>query len=431
VRIAYVAAGAGGMYCGSCLHDNALARGLMALGHDVALVPVYTPIRTEDEDVSAGRVFYGAIGVFLEQKAAWLQRAPAFVHRLLALPSLLNLASRLGASVDPHDLGALTLSVLQGEDGRQGRELRELVGWLRRSYRPDVVHLTNSMLLGMAGPIRRDLGVPVVCSLQGEDLFLDGLEEPYRTRAREILRGKARDADRFLAPCAYYARAMGDLLDLPPDRVRVVPLGVRTDDHRRGERPGGEPFTVGYLARICPEKGLHVLAEAFRILAGQAGPDRVRLRAAGYLGPRDRRYLEEVRGRLRDWGLAGSFDYLGEVDRRGKIAFLEGIDVLSVPTTYRESKGLFVLESLASAVPVVQPRHGSFPELIEATGGGLLVEPGSPEALAAGLRSLMDDAGRRRALGLRGRDAVRARFSERAMAEATAGVFAAALRPAA
>ncbi len=429
MRIAYIAAGAADMYCGSCLHDNTLAAALQRLGHDAVLVPTYTPLRTDGIDVSTDRIFFGALNVYLEQKAAAFRHTPGMLHRLLDRPGLIRRAARLGASTDPTELGDLTYSILQGEEGFQATELEKLVAWLRDDLRPDIIHLTNSMFAGFARELKRELGVPVVCSLQGEDLFLDQLREPWKTRVRDLLRERAQDIDAFQVNSAWYADHMaGYLGGIDPRRMFVVPLGLPLDGRDEGEaRAEGGPLTIGYLARICPEKGLHVLVEAFRLLAAKH-PGQVRLRVAGYLGARDRRYLEDLETRIADWGLSGSYERVGEVDREGKIRFLQSLDVLSVPTTYREPKGLFVLEALAQGVPVVQPRHGAFPEMIEATGGGLLVEPDSPEDLARGLEELLRDPGLRRELGQRGREAVHARFDDRAEAEATVRVYEAVLR---
>jgi glycosyltransferase involved in cell wall biosynthesis len=422
MKIAFISAGAAGMYCGSCLQDNTLAAALKGLGHDVTLIPTYTPMKTDDRDVSTGRIFYGAINIYLQQKAALFRHLPRAVDRLLNRPGLLDLAVRLGASTDPRDLGPLTLSVLLGEDGRQIRELEILIDWLRERDRPDVVHLTNSMFLGLAPNLKEALGATVLCSLQGEDLFVEGLNPPWRDRVLQALRERARGADGFIAPCRAYARFMSDWLEVPEEKMRVVPLGLNLDGHEQAE-PAATPFVVGYLARIAPEKGLHLLAEAFRDLAERVGRDNVRLRVAGYLGPRDRAYLDGIRSRLREWGLADRCEFAGEVDRPGKLRFLQGLHVLSVPTVYRDPKGRFLLEALASGVPVVQPRHGAFPEMIEETGGGLLVEPGSPKSLADGLHALLSDPERRRELGRRGRDAVYNGRSDRAMAEATLEVY--------
>ncbi len=425
LRIAYITAGAGGMYCGSCLHDNTLARALRRRGHDVALIPTYTPIRTDETDGSIDQVFYGAVNVYLEQKSALFRHTPWLVDRLLNGPRLLSWIARRGSTIDPAELGDLTLSVLEGEQGRQRKELEKLVAWLETDFRPDIVHITNSMLVGLARRIKQRLGVPVLCSLQGEDLFLESLAEPFRRRVHDKLIERVRDADGLVVNSDYYGRAMTEYLRLPPGRLHLVRLGLNLDGHGAAPPPADDaPFTIGYMARQCPEKGLHLLVEAFRRLAEASEPGAPRLRVAGYLGPRDEPYVEEIRRQVRGWGLDGAVEFLGEVDRAGKIALLQSLHVLSVPTIYREPKGLFVLEALANAVPVVVPSHGAFPELIEATGGGVLVEPESADALATGLLELRDDPGRRGELGRHGQRRVRERFSDEAEARAMLDVYA-------
>ncbi len=431
MKIAYITAGAAGMYCGSCLHDNTLAAALIARGHQVALIPTYTPTRTDEVDVSIDRVFYGAVNVYLEQKAALFRHLPRAIHSMLDRPALLNWVVGRGVSIDAKELGDLTLSVALGEEGKQKRELEELVDWLRDDYKPEIVHITNSMFLGLAEPLKRELGVPVLCSLQGEDIFLDDLAEPFKTQVHESLQAHARHVDGLVATCNYYADFMAGYLAVPADRIHVIRLGIKLDGHGEQDRrnlPGeaGEvPFTIGYLARIAPEKGLHTLIEAFRLLAERVGKDKIVLRAAGYLGKSDEPYLARLRNRVAELDLADRFEYAGELSRDEKIRFLNEVDVLSVPTTYRDPKGLFVLEAMANGTPVVQPRHGAFPELIEATGGGLLAEPGSPGSVAERLETLMMDAELRNRLGAAGKSAVHTGFSDTKMAEATLDVYSA------
>ena len=424
MRVACIAAGAGGMYCGSCIHDNTLAAALMRLGVDATLVPAYTPLRTDEESVGLERVFYGGINVYLEQKSALVRRLPSWATRPLDRPGLLRwVAGRFGAATEARDLGALTLSVLRGEDGFQRRRLEELVRWLERDLRPDLVQLPNTMFSGLAGPLKRRLGGPVLCAVQGEEIFLDRLVEPYRAQAREELRKRAADVDGFVSPCAVYADYMAGYLDVPRDRFHVVPLGLRLEGH--GPPPdevrGPGPFRIGFLARICPEKGLHVAAGALRLLAERLGPEAVRLEAAGWLGPADEAYYEEVRSGLEADGLA--FEYRGSVDRAAKIEFLRSLHALTVPAPYHEPKGLYVLEALANGVPVVQPRHGAFPELVEGTGGGVLVEAAEPEPVAAGLQTLCEDEDLRLRLGRQGHAAVHESRGDAVMAERTRDVY--------
>ena len=424
MKIAYIAAGAAGMYCGTCIHDNTLAAALQRKGHDVALIPTYTPIRTDEADVSIDRVFYGGINVYLQQKSTLFRHTPWMLDRLFDSPRMLNGLSRFSASTSAQDLGALTVSVLQGEEGQQKKELAKLVNWLKDSYQPDLVQLTNSMFVGFAREIKRALGVPILVALQGEDIFLEDLIEPYKSRALKLLRARATEVDGYIAPCQYYASFMADYLDIPANRIDVVHLGLNLSDHGVVQKDlPDSPFVIGYLARICPEKGLHLLVDAFHRLTDRVGSDKVQLKVAGYLGRKDEPYLGRLVRQVDEWGLSGVFDYWGEVDRRQKIDFLNSIHVLSVPTTYKESKGLFILEALANGVPVVQPRHGTFPELIAATGGGILVDTESPDAIAEGICQLMRDRDHREQLGQQGKAAVHRGFNDDMMAEATLAVY--------
>jgi len=424
MKIIYVASGAAGMYCGMCLHDNTLAAAMMAAGEEVLLVPTYTPLRTDETDVSTlPPMMFGGINVYLQQKSSLFRRTPWFLDKLLDNATLLNLVSRFAPAADASKLGPIMISMLEGEAGNQKKELKKLVHWLEQE-RPDVVHLSNAMILGMAPPIRRALGVPIVCSLSGEDIFLEKLVPPYYERARQILRERAAEADAFTALNGYFADFMTQYMGLDRSRVHVIPHGLKLDGHgtRKPRRPG-EPFTIGYFAHVCPEKGFHILVEAFRILCERKELPPIRLRAAGYLGKADKPYLARIEEQLRNWGLADRFEYAGEPDRNGKIAILQSFDVMSVPAIYHESKGLSILEALANGVPVVQPAHGSYPEIIADTGGGVLCEPENPEDLAAKLEMFIREPRLVEEHGARGHRAIRERYSDRRMAEETIGLY--------
>ena len=424
MKIAYIATGAAGMICGTCIHDNTLASALMRGGHEVALIPTYTPIRTDEEDVSLDRIFFGGLSVYLEERFSFFRQSHPLLDKLLASRGLLNWLSRFSSSTNARDLGKLTVSVLKGEAGHQRKELAALIDWLVSDYKPDIVHLNHSMLVGFAREIKRRLAVPVVCGVQGEDLFLDDLTEPYKSEAHRLLHERARDVDAVLATSDYYADFMSTYLGLSRDVIHVVRLGIKLDGHGVKQSKGEDgSLTIGYLARLCPEKGLHLLIEAFHQLWKKYESGHIKLRIAGYLDRKDESYFDKLRDRIRELGLEDAVDYAGEVDRKGKIAFLQSLDIFSVPTVYKESKGLSILEALANGVPVVQPAHGLFPELVEKTGGGLLVRPDSPDALAEGLATLVSDAALRRKLGDAGCHAVHQTFSDDKMAEATLAVY--------
>jgi glycosyltransferase involved in cell wall biosynthesis len=425
MKISYITAGAGGMFCGSCLHDNTLAAALIAQGHDVLLVPTYTPIRTDENDVSLPRVFFGGINVYLQQKLAIFRHTPWVLDRILDSRGLLQLASRLAVKTQAEDVTDLTISMLKGEHGHQKKEIAKLVRWLEDEARPDIVNLTNVLLSAMVNSIKVRVRAPVICTLQGDDIFLEALPEPVRSQALDLIRQHCRTVDGFISTSAYYADFMAGYLDIPRNRIDVVYPGIKLNGYapRKASDRNGEPYTIGYFARICPEKGLHQLADAFRILAQAPGAPPSRLRASGWLGENNRKYLDDVRNRLQTAGLAERFEYVESPDHQSKIRFLSTLDVLSVPTTYREPKGLYILEAMANGVPVVQPRHGSFPELVEATNGGLLVNPGDPKDLARGLHQLGENRAHREELGHKGREAVHRLFNADTMAANTLAVY--------
>ena len=280
------------------------------------------------------------------------------------------------------------------------------------------------MFIGMAKTFRQQLGVPVVCQMTGEDIFLDAMKEPDRSHIQAVIRGRAGDVTKFVATSDYYARQMAAFLDIPREQIEVVYTGISQEYFSPiVERSETGPPTVGYLARICSEKGLGRLIDAMDILRKMPGMADVRLKVAGYLGGKDHKWFDALRKRIHDTGMEQAFDYLGEVDLSAKMRMLDSIDVFSVPTAYPEAKGIYILEAMARGVPVVQPAHGSFPELLDQTGGGILVPPGDARALAAALADLLSDAPRRRALGAKGRDAVKSTFTEEQMAEKMLEVF--------
>jgi glycosyltransferase involved in cell wall biosynthesis len=429
LKIAYLTAGAAGMICGSCLHDNTLARALIDLGHDVQLIPLYTPIRTDEPDVSQSRIFYGGINMFLQQKASLFRWLPKWLDRWLDQAWLINWAAGKSVKIDPQQVADLTLSILRGSEGFQKKEVERLADWLTGDFRPDAIVFSNILTAGCVPEVKRRMNVPVVVTLQGDDIFLRGLPEPHQSQALAEIRLLAHSIDGFIANSHFYADAMSQYLGLDRHRISIVPLGIDTNDYKSlSPFASARPPTVGYLARLAPEKGLHLLAEAFIHLRTLPDMQNARLRVAGWLGEKHRPYVTEIFARLKQAGLENAFENLGEVDRRGKLDFLCSIDVLAVPTTYQEPKGLFVLEALAAGVPVVEPDHGAFPEVLAEAQGGLLHRPEDPKHLAERLHQILSDAPLRQRLATAGRHHVHTVRNSREMAVRVVEVLRGAMR---
>lgn len=424
MRIAFITAGAAGMFCGSCMRDNTLAAALLRRGHDAVLVPTYTPIRTDEEDVSQHRVFFGGINVYLQQHAWLFRHTPWLFDRVLDLPRLLRFVSPLAQRTKYSKLGGMAVSMLRGRDGKQRKEVEKLTQWLAADVKPEVVLFTNALLSGIVPEIKRSLGVPILVTLQGDDIFLDALPEPDRSHCIELIRQNSESADAFIATSRDYADQMAEYLGIPRERIHVVwpGINVRGNSESRSVRRD-EPFTIGYFARICPEKGFHIAVDAFIRLRQTPGSPKCRLRASGWLGDNNRTFFHEQIEKLRNAGLLSDFEYVDCPDHAAKMAFMQSLDVLTVPTVYREPKGLYVLEAWENGVPTVLPAHGTFPELIEASGAGVLVPPNDPAALAASLLELLTDPTRRENMGQRGIEAVRKHFSSDVLAEETLRVL--------
>jgi len=416
MRILYLTGGAGRMYCGSCLRDNAMATELLARGHDVLLLPVYTPTHTDEPNVSQDHVVLGGISAYLEQYVPVFRKTPAWLDRLWDSKAALSLASRKSISVNPKMLGEMTVSVLRGEDGFQRKEIHKLIEWVKQLPQPDVVNLPYTLLIALARPLKEALNCPVLCTLQGEDLFLSGLQEPYRTEAMDLIRKQLDDVDLFLSVSEYYAHFMPNYLGIPSEKISVVPLGINPRGFEMREKKSS-PFTVGFFGRVAPEKGLHVLAEAYRLLRTSGELSEARLEVAGYMAADCQPYLRGIEARLKEANLANEFHYHGVLDRAEKIAFLRKLDVMSMPATYDEPKGVSLLEAMACGVPLVQPRRGGFTEVVEKTGGGLLVKPDDPQALAEGIREIYRNKELAAELSAKGFRGVRQHYTAAQMAD--------------
>ena len=427
MRIIHITAGAGGRICGSCLHDNTLVRALQARGRDAILVPAYVPTTTDDVNVAIDHVVMGGVNVWLQEHLPLLRYTPRFFDRLFDSPRLLAWLSSRTGSARPANLGPLTVSSLEGEAGHQRKEVRTLVRWLAHDVQPDVVHLSNALLLGLAREIRAATNARVVCSLSGEDIFIDQIPQPDRERIWELLRERARDVDQFVALNQFFAREMGGRMGISPDQVTIIPHGVDLAAFpvdppalvaRRDERAGR--LVIGFLARACPEKGLD---QAIRALALLAGNYDVELLAAGATVDAERIYLEGCLALAEELGVADRFQWLGQVDRGGKLALLRSIDLFVMPATHPEAKGLPVIEAMAAGVPVIAPAEGTFPELLDGERAGILHAPREPEDLARAVAELAADGERAAAIGRHGHRLARSRHAADSMAAAHEALY--------
>lgn len=419
MRLVQLSAGTGSFYCGTCIRDNALVVELRRQGHDALLVPMYLPLTLDEQPATPeAPLFYGGVNVYLQQKSALFRHTPRWVDRLLDAPGLLKAAGSRAGATSAGELGDLTLSMLRGEEGQQAKELERLADWLAGEFQPDVVALSNVLLIGVARRIRERTGATILCFLNGEDGFLDSLPEADRKASWAEVERRAVDVDAFLPVSHWFAERMRERAGLPAERVHVVYPGILLEgyDELPAAPPPCAPPALGYLARLCPMKGLGTLIDAYLLLRKDGKHDNLHLRLAGTCTAADDAYVAGLRERLAQAGVSEEVEFFPNLDREAKIEFLRELTVFSVPATYGEAFGLYVAEAMAAGVPVVQPRHAAFPEIIEMTGGGVLCEPDDPASLAAQIEALFADPATAKAMGERGRQAAFDRFSVERMA---------------
>lgn len=416
MKILLLTPGTGNFHCGSCLHDEALVRGLRKLGHDAAINALYLPLVLDDaEGIEGDAVSMGGIGLYLQAKSAVFRMMPSAMMRWLDRPGILRKASSRADMTSPKELGKMTEQMLLGKHGKTRVGINYLINHFKRIDKPDVVLLNNALLLGLAEPIAKALGCQVACTLHGEDTFIDSLPDPWRSNVWKLLADKARDVTLFMPVSRYHADVMAEKMGLSFETMRVVYNGIEADHYPpRDDAPN--PPVIGYFARLCENKGLGTLVDAYLLMHERGDLGSTHLHLAGAATPNDMRYVDKQHQRLANAGLADRVLIETNVNLQDKAHLLRGMTVLSVPATYGESFGLYVLEANACGVPVVEPDHAGLAEVVTLTGGGILCEPDNPASLADKLAELLRDPTKRESLGQAGRTAVLEQFTAEHMA---------------
>lgn len=409
----------GGFLCENCLRDQALVAELRWAGHDVTLVPLYLPIAgTAPSEDGAFPLFYGAIRVYLEHRFPLLRNLPAWLRRKLDSPRLLLKAAQRAKTTSSPALADLTLSVLRGENGDQAGELDALCDWLRDQPPPDVIHLSNALLLGLARRIGLLLKVPVVCSLQDEDTWIDAMPGPLANRAWAEIRARVPDVAAFIATSHYFAAKMPRRMGMPLRNVRPVHPGIDLAALPFREAAPSPPAWGVLLDGSADPEGVAKVCTAFAAVRAVPACRSLRLRVAGAAPSRD------LAAALASHGLAGDVEFLpGFPDQRGRIDFLRGLTLFTVLHRDEPAFDLSLLEAMATGVVTVQPDAGANPEILAMAEGGVLFDPSARDSLAQAVADLAADPVRVQDLSRRGRRGVEHQFSLGRMARETVDVY--------
>lgn len=424
MKIVNIVPGFGGtFYCGNCLRDSAFASTLRQSGHEAVMLPMYLPLTlnggTINQDIP---VFYGAVNIFLKQQFPFMRKMPSWLEKFFNSALILRLAARNSGSTRASGLVGLTESMLLGKEGNQFQELRELTDFLKIHEKPDIVHFSNALLIGLAKQVKEEVGVPVVCSLQDEDVWVDAMNEEHRKHIWNLLAEKARDVDAFIAVSQFFAGKMQKEMNIPDHKLHVVPIGIDPTLYAMGS-PRLENKAIGYLSRLCEENGFGILIDAFILLKQRPEFRDVRLIATGGQTGDDKKFISAQIRKLKKAGIAGDLEILPDFSLNDLPHFFSKITVLSVPVLKGEAFGLYQLESLASGIPIIQPELGAFPEIVKATGGGQVYTPNTPLSLAKTLEDILPDNDKLLEMSRLGRVSIEQKYNSLKLTEQILNVY--------
>jgi glycosyltransferase involved in cell wall biosynthesis len=403
MKIVYIVPGSGGtFYCENCVRDIALVHALRRLGQEVIIVPMYLPLSDQTSDtLKVTPVYYGAINIYLKQLLPVFRKCPRWIERFFDSPLFLNMASKKAGSTRASTLGEMTISMLSGEEGRQADELKKLVMMLRDEIKPDLVHLSNALLLGVARRVKEKTGAAIVCSLQDEHTWINEMEEKYAREVWKTMSQRTEYVDAFVPVSRYYAKEMQSVLGIHPQLMHVVHNGIELDCYRP-HTLSFDPPTIGFLSRMSEAQGLGVLSEAFIELKKNPRLHTTKLKIAGGYTKDDKKFVRSLKKLYAKNGVAGDVEFIHGFNRDQRISFLCSISILSVPATGGTAFGTYLVEALALGVPAVQPKLGGFTEIVSATGGGILFSPNDARSLYEALSELLLNPERAYELGRRG-----------------------------
>ena len=411
MNIIQIIPGSGGsFYCGNCLRDGKYVDALRLQGHQVVKIPMYLPLFSDEHDLNDIPIFYGAISTYLKQVYPVFRKAPKWFDKMLNSKPMMKMAASMAGSTRAKGLEDMTISMLLGEQGEQKEELENMVNWIGEHCNPDVIHISNALLLGLAKRLKERTGVPIICSLQDEDVWVDAMQPKFQQRIWDLMHERAEDVDALVAVSNFFSDTMKKRMRLPDEKVHTFYLGVDYEDYHFISTKEKER-NIGYISRMCHENGFDIVVDAFIHLKKQPGFEDVKLIATGGSTGDDSKYIKEQKKKIKENGLNDSFNILPEFEGEAMHDFYKQVSMISVPVRNGEAFGMYLLESMVSGVPVVQPELGAFPEIVQASGGGSIYSPNRPEDLSIAWAELLKNPEKLEQLSRNGYEGTKEKFN--------------------
>lgn len=393
MKIAFLITGSGGsFYCSNCYRDMLYFKAVKkAPGVTASAIPLYLPPeKIYSENGFDTNVFFGAISLYIREKVHFLEQMPSFMDKILDSPPLLKIAAKRAGTTRTEGLEDITLNMIDGAHSARDKEVDRLVKYLVANGKPDVIHLSNALIIGLARQIKKLLDVKIVCSLQNEDDWINDMAEPFQSQAWKMIADESVNVDAFVSPSRYYRDFFRSKTGISGDTIHIVPSGIDLSAIEERNRTGSG-LAIGFFSRVSYHNGFDKLADAFIALKNDTAFRELTLHVCGGYTSDDKPFIADQIKKIKENGFKSSVKIYPEFIGRSKHDFLNAIDIMSVPVRKYDAYGLYILESNASGIPVVQPSTGAFPEILEMTGGGLLYRDDTVKDLTLAIAKLLND----------------------------------------
>ena len=384
MKILFIVPGAGdSFYCGNCFRDNLQANALRSAGHEVVVMPLYLPLKDHSFKGDTP-LFFPATSYYLSQKYFKKRALPRWLDKIINSDFMLNIAASFSGSTTSEGLEGLTLSMIYGDDPAFRHQVNGLVSWIKEHERPDIIHLSSSLVIGIAKAIKQEIDIPIVCSLQDEEVWIEKLEDKYANTAWKGIADSVQYINHFVVTSEYYKKYVAEII---PEikNIDVVFAGVDTAKYACEEYPSAP--VIGFFYRMNEDDGLGILADAFVKLKQKGGFDYLRLRIGGGYTSTDEKFLKKVRKKLRPY--CDTVDWCEKYNLDEHAKFYKEITAICVPLTFNESIGLYLCEAFAAGRPAIEPATGSFPEIVG--DAGIVYGENTSDNLADAIEQLLTD----------------------------------------
>lgn len=425
MKIVYLITGSGGsFYCGNCYRDMIYLRAIRKVpGIQASAIPLYLPPEgTEFETGLDKHVFFGAISMYLREKVPFLRNMPSFLDKIFDSGPMLKMAANRAGTTRTEGLEEMTLSMIKGENAFPEKELQRLIAYLTKDGQPDIIHLSNALIIGLARQLKKRMNVKIVCSLLNEDDWLDEMVEPYQSMAWQMISQEAVNVDAFITPSNYFKDLFIAKTGVTSDNFHVVPMAVDAADLTDLVNNSQYP-ALGFFCRINSQNGFDKLVDAFIDLKRKNVLPGLTLHVSGGFTGDDKSFISKQIKKIKSNGFSEFLKIYPEFQGNGKHEFFSNIDIMSVPVRKHDGYGLYILEANSAGIPVVQPATGGYPEILEKTKGGITYSPDTVDELSLNLLKLFKDDNLRKQLGKNGRENVNKELSLNKMSDGLSEVY--------